>query len=160
MYRVIPISRDSANEVRRNMVSPFGKLPASSSVATGYGPCRSCLKTFRQGEEERIYITYDPFAGVSKLPLPGPVFIHTEECAEYKGEIFPTNLLSIPLIFEGYGDGSRLAASERIDAKRFNEQIADILAKPNVNFNHLRNGEAGCFITRIERTGNRPVSHR
>ena len=72
-YKVIGISKTVADRVRATMVSPHGGLPAFSSVADGYGPCRNCLKTFRQGEEDRIYISYDPFAGVSDLPLPGPV---------------------------------------------------------------------------------------
>jgi hypothetical protein len=151
MYRVIPISRDAANEVRRNMVSPFGKLPASFSVATGYGPCRSCLKTFRQGEEERIYITYNPFAGVSRLPLPGPVFIHTEECAEYSDQGFPNELRSIPMILEGFGVNSRLVRSEPVSMDSVDQQIEEILDADEVEVIHIRNAEAGCFIAKIQR---------
>jgi hypothetical protein len=150
-YRIVPISNEIAEQVRTTMTSPYGGLPAWSSVANGYGPCRSCLKTFRQGEEERIYITYDPFSNVSNLPLPGPVFLHTESCEEYTETTFPTDLLHIPLIFEGYGDSSRLAASEPVDSERFDEQIIDMLAKPDVDFIHLRNGEAGCFIAKIKK---------
>ena len=133
------------------MTSPFGKLPASSSIATGYGPCRSCLKTFRQGQDERIYITYDPFGGRSDLPLPGPVFIHADGCEAFAGEGFPQTLLSIPMIFEGYGEQSRLVASERVKTERLDEQIIQMLENPEVEVIHIRNAEAGCFIARIER---------
>jgi hypothetical protein len=133
------------------MTSPHGDLPAWSSVANGYGPCRSCLRTFRQDEEERIYITYDPFNGISDLPLPGPVFIHTEPCREYPGDTFPTQLLSIPMIFEGFGENSRLVTSERVEAERLDAQIDAVLDTKGVEFIHLRNAEAGCFIARIER---------
>lgn len=150
-YRVVAINSDVAKRVRQTMRSPYGDLPAWSSVASGYGPCRSCLKTFRQGEEERIYITYDPFKGISDLPQPGPVFIHTEPCVEYSKDGFPAELCEIPLIFEGYGDHSRLAASEAVDPNRVDEQISEILELPAVDFIHVRNGEAGCFIARIER---------
>jgi hypothetical protein len=149
-YRVVPISSVVAARVRQTMTSPYGDLPAWSSVATGYGPCRSCLKTFRQGDEERIYITYDPFDGVSDLPLPGPVFIHTEECEPFSKSDFPAELFAIPLIFEGYGDRSRLVASESIDVDRIDEQVSKMLELRGVDFIHIRNGEAGCFIARIE----------
>jgi hypothetical protein len=149
-YRVISIDGEAAEKVRSTMTSPFGKLPASLSVATGYGPCRSCLRTFRQGEEERVYITYDPFAGRSDLPLPGPVFIHAQDCEPYAGEGFPQTLLSIPMIFEGYGERSRLVASEAADATSLNEQIGRILERDDVEAIHIRNAEAGCFIARIE----------
>jgi hypothetical protein len=151
-YRVVPISKAVAGNVRETMVSPYGNLPAFSSVATGYGPCRSCLKTFVQGEEERIYMSYDPFDGVSDLPLPGPVFIHAEPCQEYSGERFPAELLAVPLILEGYGDHSRLVASQPVDTERIDYQIEEVLGTPEVNFIHVRNGEAGCFIARIEGT--------
>jgi hypothetical protein len=151
MYRVVPISKDAADEVRRTMVSPFGKLPASSSVATGYGPCRSCLETFRQGKEERIYITYDPFSGASKLPLPGPVFIHTEECAEYSERSFPNKLRSIPMILEGFGTNSRLLRSEPVSINSVDEQIEEILNADEIEVIHIRNAEAGCFIAKIQR---------
>jgi hypothetical protein len=150
-YRIVPISKAVADRVRETMVSPHGDLPAFSSVATGYGPCRSCLTTFKQGEEERLYISYDPFAGVSNLPLPGPVFIHRDGCSEYSSEGFPRELLRIPMIFEGYGDHSRLVASRPVDVENLDAQIDEVLTTPEVNFIHIRNGEAGCFIARIER---------
>ena len=150
-YKVVPISKAVADIVRETMISPHGKLPASSSAATGYGPCRSCLRTFKQGEDERIYISYDPFAGVSDLPLPGPVFIHTKACEEYFEDGFPTTLLNIPMIFEGFGDHSRLAAAEAVDVSRINEQIDQMLSDTDVQFIHVRNGEAGCYIAKIER---------
>ena len=154
MFRIVPISEDAANDVRQRMGSPFGKLPASSAVASGYGPCRSCLKTFKQGEE-RIYITYDPFAGVSKLPLPGPVFIHTEECSEYSGEGFPEGLKEIPMILEGFGENSRLLRSEPLSNDSTDQQIEKILNTSEIQVIHIRNAEAGCFIAKIRSLTNR-----
>lgn len=151
-YRVLPVSSKIADDVRQTMISPFGGLPAFSSVATGYGPCRSCLKTFRQGQEDRIYITFNPFDGHSDLPLPGPVFIHSEPCAEYDVDAFPEAILSIPMIFEGFGENSRLVISEPADVEKLDEQIERILAMTDVRSIHIRNAEAGCFIARIVAT--------
>ena len=55
------------------------------------------------------------------------------------------------MIFEGYGKHSRLVRSEGVNVDRLDEQIAEVLASPDVNFIHIRNAEAGCFIARIER---------
>lgn len=148
-YKVVPISKEVAENIRETMVSPHGNLPAFTSIATGYGPCRSCLKTFRQGEEERIYISYDPFAGISDLPLPGPVFIHNDDCPEYSKDGFPDQLLAIPMIFEGYGDHSRLVVSETVNPDSLDQQIEDVLSTEGVEFIHIRNREAGCFIAKI-----------
>ena len=149
-YKVVSISSNVAERVRQTMTSPYGNLPAWSSIADGYGPCRSCLKTFKQGEEERIYITYDPFNNVSDLPLPGPVFIHAESCSEYSNDRFPNELLSIPMLLEAYGKQSRLVLSEPVESERIEEQIAGILRTTGVESIHIRNAEAGCFIARIE----------
>lgn len=150
-YKVVPINNEVANKVRETMVSPHGKLPAFSSIATGYGPCRSCLRTFRQGEEERIYISYDPFSGVSDLPLPGPVFIHADNCSEYSSSGFPQALLPIPMLLEGFGDNSHLVITEPVDTQTIDDQIESVLNTNGVNFIHVRNAEAGCFIAKIER---------
>jgi hypothetical protein len=134
------------------MVSPHGNLPAFRSVATGYGPCRSCLQTFKQLEEERIYLSYDPFAGVSDLPLPGPVFIHSESCPEHLGHSFPVELFDIPMLLEGFGDNSRLMATKKVRPESVDEQVESMLNTVGVNFIHIRNGEAGCFIAKIIRS--------
>ena len=151
-YKVVPISKTVADNVRQTMVSPHGNLPAFSAVANGYGPCRSCLRTFRQSEEERIYISYDPFAGVSDLPLPGPVFIHADRCSEYSSDEFPKALFPIPMLLEGFGDNSRLVITEPVNKQCINDQIEKVLNTNGVNFIHVRNAEAGCFIAKIERT--------
>jgi hypothetical protein len=81
--RVIAIPTSVAESVRRTNNAPGYGHPVHIDVASGYGPCRHCLKTFRVGEEKRTLFTYDAFQGIDSLPLPGPVFIHTEECLRY-----------------------------------------------------------------------------
>lgn len=151
-YKIVPISSSIAGQIRKTMVSPFGNLPAWSSLATGYGPCRTCLKTFTVGEEERIYVTYNPFAEASNLPLPGPIFIHTSDCLEYSDKGFPDELLEIPMLLEGFGDNSQLVVTVSVETERVDEQIEEVLKTDQVNFIHIRNAEAGCFIAKIERT--------
>src|SRR5688500_1101403 len=100
-FRIVPIPEEIAKEVRETMVSPqYRSLKANVSMANGYGPCRSCLKTFEQGKEERIDFNYNPFEGLSSLPDPGPVFIHKEQCGSYRGDEFPPMLRELPLLFE------------------------------------------------------------
>ena len=79
------------------------------------------------------------------------MFIHAEDCHSYTGNGFPQTLLSIPMIFEGYGERSRLVASEPAKTEKLDEQIIQMLANPEIEVIHVRNAEAGCFIARIER---------
>jgi hypothetical protein len=150
-YKVVPIHAEIAKTVRANMISPQYKHPASVAVATGYGPCRQCLKKLVVGEDERILFTYNAFENLSNLPLPGPVFIHEKECESFDENGFPPELIDLPLLFESYGCESALVKREPAKKENIETQIAEMLALPGANYIHIRNAEAGCFIARIER---------
>ncbi len=150
-YKIIPISSEIARSVRENMKSPQYGHTAFADVAKGYGPCRVCLKTFRKGEEERILFTYNAFENLSNLPLPSPVYIHKNDCETFNENDFPNDLIDLPLMFEGYGEESKLIERELFNKEIFENQIAKIFDDSNVNYINIRNTEAGCFVARIER---------
>lgn len=151
-FKIIPIANEISNAARETLTSPqYKSLEATVSVATGHGPCRSCLQVFDQGEDERIYITYNAFDGLSNLPDPGPIFIHKNECERYEIPGFPVDLHDLPLLLEGFGDESRLICREKMAPDMVESQIADIFANPEIRFINLRNAEAGCFVARVER---------
>jgi hypothetical protein len=158
-YRVIAISDDLARKVRTTLKTPGYGHPAHVEVASGYGPCRACLRKFREGEEDRILFTYDPFHGLDPYPSPGPVFIHREDCPEYTGESFPEELRDLPLTLEAYGPDRWIVARERVeggDEGDVDAAIGRLLAREEVGYIHVRNTEAGCYIARVER-GIRPL---
>ena len=150
-YRVVPIPSEISRSVRAHMKSPQYGHRAFADVAKGYGPCRSCLQTFAQEGEERILFTYNAFENLSSLPLPGPVFIHKDECAPYAAEGFPADLKKLPLLFEAFAEESQLVAREPVRADALDAQLDAIFARTEVRFIYLRNAEAGCFVARIVR---------
>ena len=151
-YRVIALSPDTAAAVRSTRVSPFAAHPTHVEVARGYGPCRLCLRTFQVGVDRRILFTYDPFAGVETLPLPGPVFIHEEDCEPYgENQGFPEDIRRHALTLNAYGRGRCLVAVEYVRDGKVDPAIAGLLALPDVDYIHVRDTEAGCFDCRIER---------
>ncbi len=150
-YKVVPLSSEIARSVRAEMISPQYRHPASVAVATGYGPCRQCLRKLIVGEDERILFTYNAFAGLSNLPNPSPVFIHKSECRPFDGNGFPPELIDLPLLFEGFAAESELVKREPMSRENFEDQIAEIFGLSGVNYINIRNAEAGCFVARIER---------
>ncbi|HZQ91166.1 MAG TPA: DUF1203 domain-containing protein [Terriglobales bacterium] len=150
--RVVAMPTYTANKVRESMKSPGYGHPAHVEVATGYGPCRHCLRTFRVGEERRILFTFDPFYGLEPLPLPGPVFIHEEECERYdeRGG-FPEDLRAHRLTLNAYGAGRRLLAQEYVDDGAVEPVIERLLDDVGVRYVHVRDTEAGCYDFRVER---------
>ena len=150
-FQVIAISPEIARQARETMKSPQYGHPAHADLARGYGPCRSCLRTFEIDKEIRILFTYNAFAELSSLPLPSPIFIHQNDCKRYEANKFPSDLRSLPTILEGYGNESWLVSRETVANEDFEGVITRIFADAAVRYIHIRNAEAGCFIARIER---------
>ena len=151
-FRVSAIPTKVADLVRSSMRSPGYGHPAHVEVATGYGPCRHCLRDFEVGKERRILFTYDPFYGFESFPLPGPIFIHAEPCERFSdpGD-FPEDIRSHRLTFSAYGTGRRLLAEEFVEDGEVEALIGKLLERSEVRFIHVRDTEAGCYDCRIER---------
>lgn len=150
-YKVIPIDQEITGAVREKMISPQYGHPAFTDVARGYGPCRECLKTFEEGTDERILFTYNSFEKLSDLPLPGPVFIHTNECETFDLDGFPPDLIDLPMLLEGFELDGVLACRQPFEKGIADSQIEQIFEDGAVRFINIRNAEAGCFIARIDR---------
>jgi hypothetical protein len=147
-YQGIPAA--VADEVRTTMRAPEYGHPAHRELARGTGPCRLCLRTFEIGKEERILFTYQPFREPGSLPAPGPVFIHAESCARYEASVLPPDFRSLPLVLEAYRKGGPLLAQERV-IQVPEEALVEIFDRTGADYVHIRNGEAGCFMARVQR---------
>lgn len=152
-YKVISLSNEVADQVRRTMKAPDYGHPAHIEIAGGYGPCRECLRTFRIGEEKRILFTYDPFRGLERVPLPGPVFIHEQSCGPYPENAgYPNDLLGHAAVFNAYSQGQKLVERKFLSAEEDKATALDeLFNRPDVDYVEVRHGEAGCFDFRAER---------
>lgn len=152
-YTVVGLPQAVADEALRTGRSPGYGHPVHRETATGYGPCRVCLRPFREGEERRVLFTYDAFAGIESLPLPGPVFVHEEPCAAARTDRIPDEIRFIPFTLNAYGTGRNLREVVRHDPDDgdLDAEIGRLLARPDVDYIHVRNTEAGCYVCRVER---------
>lgn len=155
-FRFRGIPDTVAAEVRDTLSAPGYGHPAHREVAKGYGPCRHCLRTFAIGEEDRILFTYQPFGESGSLPAPGPVFIHADACERYDGPSLPPDFRSLPLVFEAYRNGGWLVAQERVGTQASEALLGQIFDRSGADYVHIRNGEAGCFMARVERLAQVP----
>lgn len=151
-FRVVSVSDRFADRVRDTMVAPGYEHPAHREVATSYGPCRVCLQTFDAGRESRILFTHNAFAGLEDQPLPGPIFIHAEGCERYPATAgFPEGLRGIPMTLNAYARGRRLLAQTPVLDGQVEGEVDRLLEDSRVEYIHVRNREAGCYMMRIER---------
>jgi hypothetical protein len=93
-----------------------------------------------------------PFYSLEDFPLPGPVFIHEEECERYPEHAgFPADLLSHALTLEAYARGRVLRAEERVAGEGVEGAIGRLLDRDDVDYLHVRDTAAGCYDFPIER---------
>ncbi|MBC5823734.1 MAG: DUF1203 domain-containing protein [Candidatus Eremiobacteraeota bacterium] len=162
--KIRSISDEVAAEVRATLKAPVYGHPVYLETATGYGPCRVCLRKFVPGVERRILFTHDPFYGIEAFPLPGPVYIHEVRCEPYTADGgFPHELRDLGLTLNAYGCGRILRAQAhvppaglRFDADQrmrvdLDDAIAELLDRPDVAYIHVRNTEAGCYLFTAQR---------
>jgi len=150
--RVIAIPTAIAHAVRTTNKDPRYGYPTHVELARGHGPCRHCLKTFSIGKEKRTLFTYDPFGGVDEVPLPGPIFIHTEECDRYPEDIgYPEGLRQYPAMLAAFGERRRLVAEALVDDGSQPAVIEELFRRPEVEYIHVRDKCAGCYDFRVER---------
>lgn len=151
-YRVIALPQEVADALRATRLSPFSAHPTHVEIARGHGPCRLCLRAFTVREDRRILFTFDPFAGLETLPLPGPVFIHEAACARHAEDAgFPEDIRTRQLTIQGYGAKRRLVVEEYFQAGDVDAVIDRLLKRADVLYLHVRDTAAGCYDCRIER---------
>lgn len=151
-YSIVVLRQELAEQVRRTGRAVQYRHAAEVSVATGYGPCRVCLDRFVEGQERRILFTYNPVTERGAWPQPGPVFIHERHCEEFQGSGLPDWLRQeVPLFVEGFGAQARTVQRVEVVSGDVAAAVEQVWANPAMEYAHLRNGEAGCFIARLER---------
>lgn len=151
--RVVAIPTEIAESVRKTMKDPQNGFPAYANVAKGDAPCRHCLRMISPGMQQTLF-TYDAFAGLEALPLPGPVYVHSEACGRYPEDGgFPAALRQSPRTLNAYGRGRRLLAQEYVEGGNVDSTIERLLERADVDYIHVRSTTAGCYTFRVERGG-------
>jgi Protein of unknown function (DUF1203) len=154
--KIVAISTEIADGVRRTMRAPIYGFSAHKELATEAVPCRHCLRLITPQVEQAILFTYDRFTGVEKLPQPGPIYVHARECPRYDEHGgFPEELRSSPRTLEAYARGRQLIAQEYIDDGAFEAAIERLFSNHDVDYLQVNSTSAGCFTFRIERTADR-----
>src|SRR5262249_12608696 len=151
-FRVIAIPTEIASHVRVSNKAPRYGHPAHTEVAAGYGPCRHCLRTFNVGAESRTLFTYNSFEGYEPIPLPGPIFIHSEPCDRYPETAgYPDDLRKHAAILNAFAKGQTLLDQRHIDDGSHASAVLHLLQRPDVTYTEVRDKNAGCYDFRIER---------
>jgi hypothetical protein len=152
-FQVVAIPTEIAESVRATKKAPVYGFPAHRETAAGRAPCRHCLQLIRLREEELLLFTYDPFRELGEPPLPGPVYIHAENCERRgKQHSFPEEYRGRLLTLVAYGDDRMQLAEKRLSGVSEDDEAEKMFADPAVKYIHVRSTEAGCYLFRLDRS--------
>jgi len=155
-FKIVPLSKEYAAKIRDQRKDDFNN-EVIEQVATGKGPCRVSLKPFEVGEDIRLLLSHTPFTEQNAFNQPGPIFINKEEVEPYSYvHRFPLELKnnkeSFPLSLIGYSKRQNMVFTQLVgddDVDVLIEKIFD--ANPKIEYLHVRNSEACCYICKVER---------
>ena len=158
--KIVAISTEVAETVRQTMRAPVSGFPAHKGLATDAAPCRHCLRLITPQVDDAILFIYDRFTGVEKLPQPGPIYVHANQCCRYDEQSgFPEELRGSARTLEAYARGRRLLAQEYVGDGGFEAAIERLFSSREVDYLQVNSTTAGCFTFRIDRTGDREAPH-
>ena len=124
-------------------------------ISKGGGvPCRHCQRDVAEGEPYLI-LAYRPFAEAQPYAEVGPIFLHAEPCERYpETDAVPAMFLKRDsYLLKGYGADERIVygTGRIVPSKGMNAAAAEILAREDVSYVHVRSALNNCYSCRIER---------
>jgi hypothetical protein len=155
-FKIVPISKAYAQQIRQTMKDDFGH-EVIEQIAMGAGPCRVSLRPVKKGIDKRLLFTHSPFAIENAYNQPGPVFINSDDVEEYTDVYrFPpeikANKESFPLSLIGYNNQQQMVLSKLVGDADVDNLINEIFdQRADVEYLHARNAQACCFICKIIR---------
>lgn len=152
-YTARPIAPEVLKDLR--ITDDAGRVPAPVVDDEGGAPLRCCLRHSEPGESIAL-VSYAPLrrwaAETGAEPGPydeqGPVFIHAEECPEWRGEGLA--FTNAHRVLRRYGADGRILGGELV-ADGFEDAVRKAFDDPSVALVHVRAVEYGCFYYEIRR---------
>ena len=155
-FKIVPLGKEYATKIREANKDDFGNV-VIEQVATGKGPCRVSLKPFKVGEDVRLLLSHTPFTEQNIFNQPGPIFISKDEVEPYSDvHRFPpeikNNKENFPLSLIGYSKRQNMVYTKLVGDEDVDILIEKIFDEyPKVEYLHVRNSEACCYICKVER---------
>lgn len=141
-----------AREFRAGCPDANGQPPLHRVAEGKANPCRHCLQLIAEGDE-KLVLSYRPFAHRHPYAETGPIFLHTRECPRYEGEQLPAWFAYLaPAIIRGYGrdDWIKYETGEVVAGGDLTAACRRILSNPDVAYIHIRS-KFNCFQCRVDR---------
>lgn len=129
-----------------------GQTP-ERSISDGNGnPCRHCLQQIPEGEPMLI-LAHRPFPTLHPYSETGPIFLCAAHCQRSNSGEVPEILKDSPdYLLKGYGTDDRIVygTGAIIPHCDLRNRASDLLARPDVQYLHVRSARNNCYMLRID----------
>ncbi|MCP5373068.1 MAG: DUF1203 domain-containing protein [Hyphomicrobiales bacterium] len=151
--RFIALPTDTARALRAGGPDANGQAPVRR-VSDGAGiPCRHCLAPVAAGDPYLV-LAHRPFPAAQPYAETGPVFLHAGDCPRHGEDagMPPMFRARETWLLRGYGadDWIVYGTGGPVPTRDLEARAADLLARPDVAYLHLRSAQYNCFQCRIE----------
>lgn len=132
----------------------YGMAP-ERKISDGDGvPCRHCLENVSAGEAYLV-LAYRPFPALQPYAETGPIFLHAQECERAPESDTLPELFSrtAAYIVRGYDARDRIiyGTGAVVPTADIPGRAAELLAREDVAYLHMRSAKNNCYQCRIER---------
>ena len=151
-FKVLPISRETVDRLKRTMNDGHGHTLTYTSPGRRMNPCRFCLADTDPGQRH-LLAAYSPFpANRNPYAEVGPIYVH-EHCEAYSDlHVFPPDIKKRKYLqVRGYNDQDELIAADITEGAVVEDLIETIFGNSEVAYVHVRQGQTGCYLLRVER---------
>ena len=150
--RVSGIATEFVEKVRAGGIDANGQ-PVLRRRAEGVAnPCRHCLEMIAEGED-KLVLSYRPFAALQPYAETGPIFLHASGCSRYDSNSLPIWFRYLdPAIVRGYNSDDWIVyeTGSVVPGKELERVCSAILAREDVAYVHVRS-KFNCFQCRVDR---------
>jgi len=152
VFKALPT--EAARALQAGSPDAYGFVP-ERKISDGDGvPCRHCLRNVDAGDAYLV-LAYRPFPELQPYAETGPIFLHAEPC-EQAAE---TNALpelfgnTAAYIVRGYSADDRIVygTGAVVPTPEIPARAAELLAREDIAYLHMRSAKNNCFQCRIER---------
>lgn len=146
------IPSEIARQLQAGGPDANGQPPLRRVTQGTANPCRHCLQLIADGEE-KLVLSYRPFADAQPYAEVGPIFLHTTECPSYEADQLPTWFAYVtPAVIRGYGrdDWIKYETGAVVLGSDLTATCQKILTNHDVAYVHIRS-KFNCFQCRVDR---------
>jgi hypothetical protein len=151
---ITALPSDKVRALRSGAPDAYG-CPPEVTVSDGPGnPCRHCLRFVRKGRP-MLVLAHRPFPALQPYAETGPIFLHSRGCERAaETDVLPELFgRTAAYIVRGYDAGDRIiyGTGAVVPTADIPGRAAELLARGDVAYLHMRSAKNNCYQCRIER---------